>query len=88
MAKTQADKGGTGEPAMPASARSYVRMADTAAGVIDRQIFSFGQVYADELEKLFTRAWLFIGHESQIPNPGDFFISKMGAESVILCRDR
>ena len=36
MAKTQADKGGTGEPAMPASARSYARMADTAAGVIDR----------------------------------------------------
>jgi len=84
----QAGKQETRKPILSASPKSYARMADTAAGVIDREIFSCGKVYADELEKLFTRAWLFIGHESQIPNPGDFFVSRMGAESVILCRDR
>ena len=27
-------------------------------------------------------------HETQIPKPGDYFVSSMGEESVILCRDR
>src|SRR5262249_37100356 len=31
---------------------------------------------------------LFVGHESQVANPGDFFASRMGGESVILCRDK
>src|SRR5688500_14861299 len=58
------------------------------AGVISREIFVDADVYRLELEKLFTRAWLFVGHESLIPNPGDFYSSRMGEESVILCRDK
>src|SRR6476620_5034816 len=38
--------------------------------------------------KGFSRAWLFSGHESQIPNPGDYAAARMGEEAVILCRDR
>jgi phenylpropionate dioxygenase-like ring-hydroxylating dioxygenase large terminal subunit len=58
------------------------------AGVISREIFVDPQIYQDELKKIFTRAWLFVGHESLVPNPGDFYASRMGEESVILCRDK
>ena len=57
-------------------------------GVISREIFVDPDIYQDELKKLFTRAWLFVGHESLIPKPGDFYASRMGEESVILCRDK
>jgi phenylpropionate dioxygenase-like ring-hydroxylating dioxygenase large terminal subunit len=60
---------------------------DTDRGMISREIFVSPDYHRAELEKLFTRAWLFVGHESQIPNPGDFYVSRMGEESVILCRD-
>ena len=61
---------------------------DLEEGVLDREIFVSEDVYRQEIETLFTRAWLFVGHESQIPNPGDFFTSRMGEESVILVRDK
>ena len=62
-------------------------MIDLANGTVDREIFTSPDVHRQELEKLYTRSWLFVGHESQIPKPGDFFASRMGDESVILCRD-
>ena len=71
-----------------ATSMNYDRMIDTDHGMISREIFSAKAIFDEELEKIFTRAWLFVGHESLIPNPGDFFTSRMGAESVILARDK
>ena len=63
-------------------------LVDASGGTISREIFVDAEIYRRELEAVFTRAWLFVGHESQIPNPGDFYSSRMGEESVILCRDK
>ena len=63
-------------------------LVDLALGQISREIFVNDDIYAEEQERIFARSWLLVGHESQIPNPGDFFVSRMGEESVILCRDR
>src|SRR5689334_19440611 len=63
-------------------------LVDTERGFISREIFVDPDLYKEELDKVFTRAWLFIGHESLIPNPGDFYTTRMGEESVILCRDK
>ena len=62
-------------------------MTDLTAGIVDRDIFTSPEIHRQELEKLFARSWLFVGHESQVLKPGDFFVSRMGDESVILCRD-
>jgi phenylpropionate dioxygenase-like ring-hydroxylating dioxygenase large terminal subunit len=58
------------------------------AGHISREIFTSQSVYEQELERVFSRMWLFVGHESQIAAPGDFVLGRMGEESVILNRDR
>src|ERR1051325_2419683 len=63
-------------------------LVDLKTAEISREIFVNAQIYAEEQQRIFARAWLFVGHESQIPNPGDFVSSCMGEESVILCRDR
>ena len=68
--------------------RSLRSLVDLDRGLVSREIYVNDDLYKMELEQVFTRAWLFIGHEAQVPNPGDFVVSRMGEEEVILVRDR
>src|SRR5262249_39560511 len=60
---------------------------DPATGKIDRRIFSDQAIYDAEMEKIFGRAWLMIGHESLVPRLNDYFHTYMGEDPVILTRD-
>jgi phenylpropionate dioxygenase-like ring-hydroxylating dioxygenase large terminal subunit len=62
-------------------------LVDTDQGLVSRKIFVDEEIFQLELRNLFARSWLFIGHESQIPEPGDFFASRMGNDAVLLTRD-
>ena len=62
-------------------------LVDVTRGEISREIFVNEGIHRLELENLFPRAWLFVGHASQVPRPGDFFSSWMGSDPVLLTRD-
>jgi phenylpropionate dioxygenase-like ring-hydroxylating dioxygenase large terminal subunit len=50
-------------------------------------VYSEPAIFELEMERLFGRAWLYVGHESQIRNAGDFFTSRLGRRDVIVVRD-
>ena len=54
------------------SPRKYA-IDDPATGKLDRRIFSEQANYDAEMEQIFGRAWLMIGHESLVPAVDDFF---------------
>jgi phenylpropionate dioxygenase-like ring-hydroxylating dioxygenase large terminal subunit len=62
-------------------------LIDVESGQISREIFVDERIHKMELENLFPRAWLFVGHASQVPNAGDFFSSWMGSDPVLMTRD-
>jgi len=46
------------------------------------------RVFDDEMERIFHRSWVFVGHESEIPRAGDFVTRTLGRQPVILARAR
>ncbi|MGH2372262.1 MAG: Rieske 2Fe-2S domain-containing protein, partial [bacterium] len=55
-------------------------------GHIPAFIFSDPEIYRLEMDALFTRCWLFVAHESEIPSPGDYVTRHMGDHPVIVAR--
>ncbi len=44
------------------------------------------EIFQDELERIFYRGWVYIGHESEVLDPGDWKQAWIGRQSVLLIR--
>lgn len=56
------------------------------AAWIKRKVWTDPALYELEKQAIFGKTWLFLGHESQIPEPGDFVQAFMCETPIILAR--
>jgi len=62
-------------------------LVDADFGRISRRIYGDPEIFELEMERIFRRAWLFIGHESEVPEPGDYVTRDLAGEPIIMVRD-
>src|ERR1700676_1823437 len=63
---------------------------DSADGLFrcDRAIFSDGGFFEVEMKHLFEGNWVYLAHESQIPNKNDYFTTWMGRQPIFIARNK
>ncbi len=58
------------------------------AKTLPQRYFISPEIFAEEQEKIFSKQWVFVGHQSQIPDAGDFIVQRVNHESLFVIRDR
>jgi nitrite reductase/ring-hydroxylating ferredoxin subunit len=53
---------------------------------IHASLYTDPRIFAEEMERIFHRGWVFVGHESEIPRPGDYVTRRIGTEPVVMVR--
>src|SRR4051812_48287417 len=56
-------------------------------GRVHRRLYTDPRIFDLEMERIFGHAWIYVGHESQIRNAGDYLCTQIGRKPVILVRD-
>jgi phenylpropionate dioxygenase-like ring-hydroxylating dioxygenase large terminal subunit len=55
---------------------------------VSMRLLSDPEVFKLEMAHLFGKTWNLLGHESEIPEPGDYIMRQIGLDPVIVTRDR
>jgi phenylpropionate dioxygenase-like ring-hydroxylating dioxygenase large terminal subunit len=53
---------------------------------VHRDVYTDPEVFQLEMERLWSRTWIYVGHASQVPNAGDFITLDIAAKPVIMVR--
>ncbi len=54
---------------------------------VHRKIYLEQEIFELEMERIFERNWVFLGHESEIATPGDYKTAPIGTQPAIMTRD-
>ncbi len=54
---------------------------------VHRRIYLDEDVFEQEMERIFSRTWIYVGHESEVAHPGDYKTTFLGRQPVIVSRD-
>src|SRR5690606_16091444 len=55
---------------------------------VRRDVFTDEELFELEMKYIFEGNWVYLAHESQLPNPGDYFTTYIGRQPVVITRGK
>ncbi|MGB0749981.1 MAG: benzoate 1,2-dioxygenase large subunit [Magnetospiraceae bacterium] len=55
---------------------------------LDRSVFTDEEIFDLEMKYIFEGNWIYLAHETQIPNPNDYLALHIGRQPVMITRDK
>jgi Rieske 2Fe-2S family protein len=68
--------------------RRTTEVPSVAAKSLPQKYFIATELFAAEQKNIFSKQWLLVGHQSQIPDAGDYVVQQVIGESLIVIRDK
>lgn len=68
-----------------AAASDCARLIETDR--VSGRLYTDPTIFEREMERIHHRGWAFVGHESEVANPGEFVTRRLGLQPVIMTRD-
>ncbi|MDN7615983.1 aromatic ring-hydroxylating dioxygenase subunit alpha [Burkholderia cepacia] len=64
---------------------------ETLAGLVrpdsvHKRLYTDPAIFALEMERIYGRAWIYVGHESQVKTAGDYHTTRIGDQDVVMVR--
>src|SRR5680860_1182858 len=56
--------------------------------LVNESVYHDRGIFALEMQRIFSSTWVYVAHESELPDPGDYRTSVIGIKPVIVSRDQ
>ena len=56
-------------------------------GMVHGSLYYDDAIFKEEVEKIWFTTWVYIGHESEVPEKNDFVTKSLGPMPVLMVRD-
>jgi len=66
----------------PEAIRALVR-----EDAVHRDVYLSQELFDLEMERLWRNTWIYVGHDSQVPNVGDYYSTEIARQPLIMLRD-
>ena len=53
---------------------------------VHRDVYCDPELFELEMQRLWRRTWVYVGHDSQVPKPGDYYTADIAGQPVVMIR--